>query len=256
MIEIRFQAANPGQFFACCGLLELANRLWSGAEGWFEDYAFRLRPTAECAHDLGALLTAISTAPLEQIDSEDETSSPVGVPPPFDLRLDWWQDTPAGCKELKTWAGRMSGVRIARAMQAELTKNEYHNAGLLDRGTVVYDPAEPDKKVEPYYFDARRGSSAHPLDIGFAPDPLQMTSAAFPAVEFLSLAGLQRFRPKTLDRPRVFDYYVWRIPLPPELAAVAACGMLGPDSARGYRFENAFRTDQRKHKGFTSATQI
>jgi hypothetical protein len=27
---------NPGQFFACCGLLEFADRLWPGAEGWFD----------------------------------------------------------------------------------------------------------------------------------------------------------------------------------------------------------------------------
>jgi CRISPR-associated protein Csx14 len=26
---------NPGQFFACCGVLELASRLWPGSEGWF-----------------------------------------------------------------------------------------------------------------------------------------------------------------------------------------------------------------------------
>ena len=26
---------NPGQFIACCGLLELAGRLRPGAEGWF-----------------------------------------------------------------------------------------------------------------------------------------------------------------------------------------------------------------------------
>src|SRR5687768_9486618 len=35
-IRITVDAANPGQFFACCGLLELADRLWPGAEGWFE----------------------------------------------------------------------------------------------------------------------------------------------------------------------------------------------------------------------------
>ena len=30
---------NPGQFFACCGLLELAHRFWPGAEGWFHHSA-------------------------------------------------------------------------------------------------------------------------------------------------------------------------------------------------------------------------
>jgi CRISPR-associated protein Csb3 len=31
-IRIPVDLTNPGQFFACCGLLELANRLWPGAE--------------------------------------------------------------------------------------------------------------------------------------------------------------------------------------------------------------------------------
>jgi len=34
-ITVNVDVTNPGQFFACCGLLELAHRLWPGAEGWF-----------------------------------------------------------------------------------------------------------------------------------------------------------------------------------------------------------------------------
>ena len=40
MIRVAVDPTNPGQFFACCGLLELANRLWPGAEGWFEKGKF------------------------------------------------------------------------------------------------------------------------------------------------------------------------------------------------------------------------
>src|SRR5256714_3057079 len=38
--HITVDPANPGQFFACCGLLELADRLWQGAEAWFEKREF------------------------------------------------------------------------------------------------------------------------------------------------------------------------------------------------------------------------
>ena len=31
-IRINVDPTNPGQFFACCGLLEFADRLWPGAE--------------------------------------------------------------------------------------------------------------------------------------------------------------------------------------------------------------------------------
>ena len=32
-ITVAVDPTNPGHFFACCGLLELADRLWPGAEG-------------------------------------------------------------------------------------------------------------------------------------------------------------------------------------------------------------------------------
>ena len=62
-------------------------------------------------------------------------------------------------------------------------------------------------KVEPYYFDSRRGWNAQSLDIGFAPDSLKMTTMAYPAVEFLCLVGLQRFRPASTTHRRVFVYH-------------------------------------------------
>ena len=43
-IRFAVDPTNPGQFFACCGLLEMADRLWPGAEGWFaqEDREYRI----------------------------------------------------------------------------------------------------------------------------------------------------------------------------------------------------------------------
>jgi CRISPR-associated protein Csb3 len=44
---VRVDTKNPGHFFACCGLLEIAHRIWPGAEGWFpEESGFLLRPTS------------------------------------------------------------------------------------------------------------------------------------------------------------------------------------------------------------------
>jgi CRISPR-associated protein Csb3 len=42
-ITIRGDLTNPGQFFACCGLLEAASRLDEEAEGWFEHERFHVR---------------------------------------------------------------------------------------------------------------------------------------------------------------------------------------------------------------------
>jgi CRISPR-associated protein Csb3 len=47
---VRVDMANPGHFFACCGLLEIAHRIWPGSEGWF-------------AEESGFLLTAATHEP-------------------------------------------------------------------------------------------------------------------------------------------------------------------------------------------------
>jgi CRISPR-associated protein Csx14 len=34
-ISVNVDVRNPGQFFACCGLLEVSSRIWPDSEGWF-----------------------------------------------------------------------------------------------------------------------------------------------------------------------------------------------------------------------------
>lgn len=254
-IEVRVDPANPGQFFACCGLLELANRIWPAARGWFDgDAFFCISASAEAT--VGALVRRAVAAELLQIDPDNETSSPIQIGEPFHLRLDWWEDDRAGGKELKVWAGRMGDVRIARAMQAKMVEEECQTGSLLDFGGIVYDPDQPGKKVEPFYFDARRGSSSRPIDIGFSPDALQMTNLAYPAVEFFCLVGLQRFRPAPSGKRRLFKYHAWSMPLDIAIAPAAAAGLIQDPHSRRFQFEVAFRTDQRKHKAFTKADLI
>ncbi|HEY7327580.1 MAG TPA: hypothetical protein VH592_08070 [Gemmataceae bacterium] len=252
-IRVNVDPRNPGQFFACCGLLELADRLWGGVEGWFADNQFH---SAHTGGTLADVLQAVSLAELHQVDPDNDTSSAILIGPPFDLLLDWWQDERSGGKQLKVWAGTMQSVRIARAMRGTFQRTDLQNENLFDQGMVVYDPDAQDRKVEPYYFDSRRGANAQALDIGFVPDALHMTTTAYPAVEFLCLVGLQRARPAPTDTPRVFTYFTWSVPLPAPLLPAATTGQLGHVGAAGYRFENAFRTNQKKHKAFLPATPI
>jgi hypothetical protein len=253
-ISVRVDPANPGQFFACCGLLELADRLWPGAEAWFHDGSFLIDAADDTGNlGLSGLIRAIASSQLIQLDPENGTSSPIQISAPFDLRLDWWEDERADGKQLKVWAGTMNSFRIARAMQSVLHEEPLQVGSLLDYATVVYDPEEPDHKVEPFYFDARRGASALPLDQGFSTDALQMTNLAYPAVEFLCLIGLQRFRPTPTAERRIFAYSTWTEPLMITIAPVAAAGLLNTVATCRFVFENAFRTDQRKHKAFTNA---
>jgi CRISPR-associated protein Csb3 len=203
------------------------------------------------------LLLAARNASIDQLDADDDTSSAMRLGVPFQLRLDWWKDTRSGGNRLKVWAGSMRPVRIARAMQAALAEAALLDEALFDYSAVVFDPAEVSKKVEPYYFDSRRGSNATSRDIGFAPDALQMTTMAFPAVEFFCLVGLQRCQPMALSQQaRIFEYHTWEMPCRPAILPTAVCGLLTRQAGSRFRFQNAFRTDQKKHKAFLPADLI
>lgn len=246
MIRLRVDLTNPGQFFACCGLFELGQRLWAETVAHFEGSEFVLS-----SGDLDVLVARVATSALTCLDPIEHTASPMQVGTPFGLRLDWWKDRAGGGAALKPWAGTMQAGRIARAMQVALPA-ALAGDRFLDHGAVVTGP--DGNKVEPYYFDGRRGANALPLDVGFSPDALQAETLAYPATEFLALIGLQRFRPAVV-RPRLFRYRTWGQPLPIALAALASCGALHV-TGRSYKFENAFRTDQRKHKAFSPAVRV
>lgn len=296
-IQVAVDPTNPGQFFACCGLLELADRLWPGAEAWFaeggrefriacegnlEGVADRLRTTRV----QGALTQVLQQerAELEQKKRElrkQRQALPPGeekrrkelgsmyrsgnlkLPGPFELLLDWWQSDDDATP--KTWAGSQAVIRIALAAQDGCTKSltsevpfgEYR----VMRPVVSADDDEPDDaestdKVEPFYFDGQRGANALARDIGFVPDALEIETQAAPVVEFLSLVGLQRCRPLPTNRPRVFEYYTWTWRIPLTVLQAAVTGSLGDAEAIRYRFRNAFRTGQEKHKAFMPAIPV
>jgi len=302
-LRLRVDPTNPGQFFACCGLLELADRAWQGAEGWFEqdDRTFCL-VASKSDRELSPakLLRAVSATGLQgelsvelrqererleakkrELGKEKKTltkkdeerrkklggllrSGNIRLGQPFNLLLDWWQDSGEDCP--KTWAGSQAVLRIAQAALAGSSKAfesdaPFHYYSVMrpahegedDEGNEADSDAETDK-VEPFYFDSNRGAHAHPLDIGFSPNAIkQLTLKAAPALEFLCLVGLQRHRPQRAAGPRVFDYWTWSIPLATSVTQAAVAGFLSQAGCRRYRFCNEFRTDQRKHKGFTSA---
>lgn len=241
MIRLDVDLTNPGQFFGCCGVFELAQRLWPQAVSHFEGSQFVVSDG-----DLEELITTTAQTVLEVLEPGNQTSSALRLAEPFDLRLDWWKFE----RGLKTWAGRMSVDRIALSLQRDLPNTL--NSGFFDDGHVVI--GADGKKVEPYYFDGRRGATALPLDIGFSSDALSLETVAFSATEFFTLLGLQRFRPLE-TKLRVYRYRAWRTPLPPTLAALVTANAI-PDDGPLFQFESAFRTDQRKHKAFSPAIPV
>ena len=181
----------------------------------------------------------------------------IRVGKPFDLLLDWWQEE--AVDNPKTWAGSQQVLRIASAAFTA-TERAAPTGQLFSISCIMRPTGDDDDeggKVEPFYFDGSRGANARDIDIGFSPNKLdKLETFARPAVEFFALVGLQRCRPRPTDARRVFDYFTWSLPCAPAVLPLAVCGLLGDPQAQGYRFENAFRTGQKKQKAFNPATPL
>ena len=271
LIEIAsVNLGNPGQFFACCGLLELAERIWPGATGSFTHNNFLIQvPAVPDQADAGKILGALSgceltntmtpaqrarLAELSSLKNAAEFASekklleklrreePLLLPAPFHLRLDWFLDDSAGGSRFKTWAGQQSVLEIATAMKHAIETSNWRSLpesqwfSMAVRGCGV-----------PFNLDSDLGAQGSALDVGFSFDPLAASAAtrietnARPIVELLAFVGLQRFRPRQLKSENRFLYRAWNRWLPPELAAPAACGLL-PCTGESYEFRLLYRT--------------
>src|SRR5207244_10619929 len=93
----------PGQFFACCGLLELADRLWQGAEGWFEEQRFCIAGPVPGNTTIRHLLTYLIECRVDVQEAASKTS-PLQLGSPIRIRLDWWLGDDGEPNLFKTWA--------------------------------------------------------------------------------------------------------------------------------------------------------
>lgn len=268
-MTVAVDPTNPGQFFACCGLLELADRLWPGAEGWFADDGreFRIACTGTLRELLDALVTChqtntmtadqharseelseLSVAKRKSTGVEDEykelekllREAPIVLGDPFPITVDWFIDDSAGGSRFKTWAGQQGVLKIADAMKKALSGTEWRNEKCLSFSIS--------KCGLPFNFDSDLGGQGGAIDVGFSFDPLagsaltRIEPTARPALELLAFVGLQRFRPAEISGENRFLYTAWSRPLPIEVAAPAACGALPMVGANRYEFRLLYRT--------------
>jgi len=271
LIELPVDLTNPGQFFACCGVLELASRLDPNAEGCFVGRQFRIRCSLsfeELIHSLRHAkvkntmstqdvfrmeeLAAMPKKEREKAGLEEEKKAldskrreePVLFQfhdqTPFDFIVDWFRDGEAGGSRFKTWAGQQSVLDIATAMYDglnELSPQQPCSLWNSLRGRGL-----------PFNFDSELGGQGSALDIGFSFDPLsgneltRIEGACRPGLEVLSFLGLQRFRPREISRQNRFVYTAWHQFLPPSVAAAVACQSIEDGQTRSYEFRLLYRT--------------
>lgn len=223
-IRLRVDPTNPGQFFACCGLLELADRLWGGAEGWFYHQHFFL-----CADGtLGELIEKLRGSSISFFENEGETSiNPVKLDS-FGLKLNWWlredwsrfknkpKDKRVGLMktELKFWAGNQAARQLVENLQRAIavpTKDEvetYFGQRVIISSRFGLDP----------------GPAWTALDVGFSlNEHLKISVKASAAVELLAAVGLQRCRPKILEKSIL--YATWGDPMMPSVLPAVVSGV-------------------------------
>ncbi len=239
-ITVAVDPTNPGQFFACCGLLELADRLWPGTEGWFGEGGREFHVTCDDSkgslRELLEVLTQQIPKAIERLEINGLEVAPIIAPLAFSFdgedskgfTLDAWTQIRAEKGEAKVisnppwnfWSGQQTSLRIWTALRSELISQMVHwnwddtkdvfNRRLFQKGRFGFDP----------------GPAWNALDVGFSPNEQGIEVESSAVVELLAAIGIQRFRPLMNDRKDGFDYYTWNRAYSPSIAAAAMAGQL------------------------------
>lgn len=282
-ITIPVDLTNPGQFFACCGLLELADRLWPGAEGWFESKsnfvliapgrtsiepllkkvigcAFvpllpeneltELRHLSKRKSELKARKKALPKADEAHRKALNSKRIVAGfrLCQPFNLRVDWWQLDGCDANHLKTWAGQQAIAEIAEDMKASLEMTTTTELLECEKRIVRKDGG---KARAPLSFDSGRAGTAQ--DIGYSADNVGQPIACCLWTEFLALVALQRFSLKP-DAKEVFTFHAWSVPLSVSVAAMATRGAIEHVTGCTGRFRLSGRDVDNRFLAFQQAT--
>lgn len=255
-VSLALDPANPGHFFACCGLFELASCLYPESVAHFDGNRFIISGLGETT--LSILLANIIAAEISAVDEDDKPLTPIRIAN-FDLYLDWWRYEGGGIGKLKTWAGQMSICGIANDMRQAMGKELNSPDCICD--DILYRYSQ-ENTGQPYYFDANYAVNAQAQDVGFSIDKLgkggvNIIPATRPAVELLCLVGLQRARPllavNEKGKERLYDYHTWETPNLGALVPAAVAGLLS-DKGRHYRFANPSRA--KDYRAFMPASLL
>jgi CRISPR-associated protein Csb3 len=272
-ICINVDPTNPGQFFACCGLLELATRIDSNSLARFEDGKFVIDGNVGMV--LGEFFKCnvdVDTSAVIADEEDDEKDSelvdpyrgrvyPMLLGEPFNLRLDWWTDQDAQDQKLKTWtAGQRITDLLLRHHKKSKRNGKVHLTpvpSMRDHfANVVRDQpdnwlrsAVPIEAPMAFSYDSRL-SRNNALDLGHTEWGILAFS---PAVDVLTVIGLQRFRPRMITKWSRNAFCTWREPIPVEIAAVVSLGVIPQLSDSCYEFPIIRRDSQGRFKLFGHA---
>jgi CRISPR-associated protein Csb3 len=272
-IRVMVDPTNPGQFFACCGLLELADRLWpeAGVEGWFADRKFciargggldellqRLSAATVGSSLTDAELKRLGT--LQSLDKRKRTPEIVAemgdlrtrwrlerlhLSEPFDLWLDWWRDDAGERTDLKTWAAKVQVLGMVRDFHGLIKNLPWDESALTE---CLTQSVRAD--VLPFYFDSDAGARGSALDAGFSAYDIRTVmkghSLRRPLIELGSFIAFQRFRPRPVEGTDRYRFSTWVTPMPVCVAGVLGAAVVELPGTQCYEFRLFSRTQYMK----------
>jgi len=257
-IRIPVDPFNPGEFFACCGLFELAHRLTAKtqrAEGWFEiDGGQHYQFSIHARNDEGAISLEMVIAFLQKCTLSTERpvakEGPMVVGEPFDISLDLRSSYPQSSLT-KTFAGQQNLFDIVHALHEvvrQVPQEEIVNIPIwrIRRTTSKMVTAFAMQKAE------------NVIDAGFSMDVQaeRLVSQTQIFLEYFALIGTQRFCPTRSEHPLGRIYYAWHTPLTVPLAAVAVSTRLSGILQTGFIFHMYKRDSKGRYKGFAPARNL
>lgn len=260
---------NPGQVFACLGLMEAAEVLLGDADGrfdWSNDAAthfeLRAKGSADPVREVLAFLQVADVkwlSPYPELRERDggETEVVPGIAASAEpkapdlpgvlrghhndrlceLPFGFWADGSGRFATTfkKSTNGASSHVRLNNGLDA---------IRRMDLAHVASDPLNQEARTESLFRLDPRGV-VDPIHGGFSPDSLRKGAkggldirvVTYPLCEVLAVVGLEHARPERIDSSH-FAYNVWDHSLPITLARAAIGVSLGRTRVRRFVVEH------------------
>ena len=246
-ISIPLDPTNPGQVYACFGLIELFDLADSRTDSRFEvsdqhprKGRFEIRSDRQL--DLPALLSQVAAASSENLDHPEKAVQPVRLRlASGEILLDWWFDWfRVKTVSLKCWAGKVTTEKLMKELIMFIDP-------ATDTEHLFYVPCMMTTR---FGIDPRSAWNA--LDVGYSPNEHNQDAATYPLVELLGAVGLQGFRPNSDTRDSVI-YSLWKTWLPRVPARRAAT--IGWPGLSCSRYEFSIEKRGQSYKFFTFAHQ-
>jgi len=214
---------NPGQFFACCGILYCADRMYDEVEGYFDDDKFII--TAKCdVNPIDGITKKLRTHQIESIihADTDKPDSPVYINS-IPIRFDFYNHFDNRHK-IKLFAGQEVFKKIISRWIKHLRDNPPKSTTTLQELVTVDVPSGLDTYT-----------SWNALDVGFSLNDQKMKRRAYPLVEFFAHVGIQTYA-WSKDGQK-YTYKAWNVPLPITIARAVAAGAITLQQTKCFQFE-------------------